>query len=43
LLHSCLYNGVSGSACGLFITLFSKESYICELLARLDVKSLKKN
>lgn len=27
-LHSCLYRGVSGSACGLFIRIFSKESYI---------------
>lgn len=27
-LHSCLYRGVSGSACGLFIMIFSKESYI---------------
>jgi hypothetical protein len=28
VLHSCLYNAISGSACGLLIKLFSKESNI---------------
>ncbi len=38
-LHSCLYSGVSGSTCGLFIMIFSVERVIYELLGRQEVRT----